>query len=92
MQTKTLQLRIKDKHSAWLRASAKEVNQVFNFCNEVSAKACNPYSGKAKWLSGYDLQKLTTGLSKCDDWKTGIAVKLSNRGIPLLKSNYSIMF
>jgi len=48
-------LRLKDKHVAWLRSLAREVNQVFNFCNEVSMKASRPYSGKPKWLSGYDL-------------------------------------
>lgn len=65
--TKTLKLRIKDKHAAWLRGLAREVNQVFNFCNEVSMKASNPYHGKPKWLSGYDLQKLVAGATKGDD-------------------------
>jgi IS605 OrfB family transposase len=67
MQTKTLKLRIKDKHAAWLRGLAREVNTVFNFCNEVSMKASNPYSGKPKWLSGYDLQKLVSGSTKGED-------------------------
>ena len=62
--TKTLKLRIKDKHAAWLRGLAREVNQVFNFCNEVSMKASRPYFGKPKWLSGYDLQKLVAGATK----------------------------
>jgi putative transposase len=65
--TKTLKLRIKDKHVAWLRSLAREVNTVFNFCNEVSMKASNPYSGKPKWLSGYDLQKLVAGATKGED-------------------------
>lgn len=64
---KTLKLRIKDKHAAWLRSLAREVNQVFNFCNEVSMKASNPYNGKPKWLSGYDLQKLVAGATKGED-------------------------
>lgn len=67
VHTKTLKLRIKDKHAAWLGALAREVNQVFNFCNEVSMKASRPYSGKPKWLSGYDLQKLVAGATKGDD-------------------------
>jgi IS605 OrfB family transposase len=67
MQTKTLKLRIKDKHAAWLRGLAREVNQVFNFCNEVSMKASKPYNGKPKWLSGYDLQKLVAGATKGED-------------------------
>jgi IS605 OrfB family transposase len=65
--TKTLKLRIKDKHAAFLGSLAREVNTVFNFCNEVSMKASNPYNGKPKWLSGYDLQKLVNGATKGDD-------------------------
>jgi len=60
---KTLKLRIKDKHASVLVAMAREVNQVFNFCNETSLKAIQ---GRNKWLSGYDLQKLTAGYSKCE--------------------------
>lgn len=65
--TKTLKLRIKDKHVAWLRSLAREVNTVFNFCNEVSMRASNPFSGKPKWLSGYDLQKLVAGATRGED-------------------------
>lgn len=64
---KTLKLRIKDKHSATLMAWAREVNQVFNYCNEISQKASNPYNGKPKWLSGFDLQKQISGFVKCDE-------------------------
>ena len=71
MQTKTLQLRIKDKHCAVLRAWAVEVNSVWNFCNEVSHKAATPYTGKAKWLTGFDLQILTSGYVKCDGTAIG---------------------
>lgn len=61
--TKTLKLRIKDKHANVLRQMAREVNQVFNFCNETSSRAIRE---RCRWLSGYDLQKLTAGYSKCD--------------------------
>ncbi len=61
---KTLKLRIKDKHASVLGRMAREVNQVFNFCNETSARAIRE---RHEWLSGYDLQKLTAGFSKCDD-------------------------
>ena len=33
-----LRLRVKDKHAAWLCGLAREVNTVFNYCNELSAK------------------------------------------------------
>lgn len=61
--TKTLHLRIKDKHAKVLTAMAREVNQVFNFCNETSQRAIRE---RHQWLSGYDLQKLTNGFSQCD--------------------------
>ena len=37
--TKTLRLRIKDKHARVLSAMAREVNQVWNYCNETSHRA-----------------------------------------------------
>lgn len=66
--TKTLRLRIKDKHTKALAAMAREVNQVWNFCNETSHRAIRE---RHQWLSGYDLQKLTNGFSKCDDVQIG---------------------
>lgn len=66
--TKTLTLRIKDKHASVLRAMAREVNQVFNFCNETSNRAIRE---RNQWLSGYDLQKLTAGYSKCEGVTVG---------------------
>ena len=61
--TKTLRLRIKDKHANVLTVMARQVNQVFNFCNESSHRAIRE---RHEWLSGYDLQKLTNGFSKCE--------------------------
>ncbi len=61
--TKTLRLRIKDKHRKVLAAMSREVNQVWNYCNETSARAIRE---RRSWLSGFDLQKLTNGFSKCD--------------------------
>jgi putative transposase len=66
--TKTLRLRIKDKHAKVLSAMAREVNQVWNFCNETSHRAIRE---RHQWLSGYDLQKLTNGFSKCDGVQIG---------------------
>ena len=65
MQTavKTLKIRVKDKHASVLRRMARDVNQVFNFANETSSRAIRE---RGKWLSAYDLQKLTAGYSKCD--------------------------
>lgn len=63
-EIKTIKLRIKDKHASALSAMARDVNTVWNYCNEVSMKASNPYHGKPKWMSGYDLQKQTAGFTK----------------------------
>ena len=66
--TKTLRLRIKDKHARVLSAMAREVNQVWNYCNETSHRAIRE---RSQWLSGYDLQKLTNGFSKCEGVQIG---------------------
>ncbi len=46
-----------------LRNMAREVNTVWNFANETCQKATRD---RGKWLSAYDLQKLTAGYTKCD--------------------------
>jgi putative transposase len=61
---KTIHVRVKDKHASVLRQMAREVNTVFNFCNETALKALRD---RSKWLSGYDLQKLAAGYCTLDD-------------------------
>ncbi len=68
VKTKTLSVRVKDKHAALLRQMAYEVNQIFNLANEITSKA---YSNAGefgaqvpKWLTAYDVQKQTSGLPK----------------------------
>ncbi len=62
MATKTIKIRIKDSTSAKkLKNMSRSVNFVWNYCNETSFKAIRYNS---EWLSGYDLQKLTTGSGK----------------------------
>ena len=58
--TKTLRVRIKDKHVALLRRMAKEVNTVWNYCNQANRDHWRKYH---QHLTGYDLNKLTTGSS-----------------------------
>ncbi len=60
---KTLKLRVKDKHAGLLHKMACQVNQVWNFVNETSARSIRDHRG---FLSGYDLQKYTAGYTKCD--------------------------
>jgi len=65
---KTLQVRIKDKHARVLCEMAREVNFVWNFCNETSQRAIRE---RHQFLSGFDLQKLTKGYSKCEGVQIG---------------------
>ena len=62
METKTLHLRLKSKNTKYLARWASEVNFVWNFVNELTVKA---WKRDRKWLSGFDVQKYTTGVTKC---------------------------
>jgi hypothetical protein len=62
---RTLRLKVKAEGYAWLNAAAIEVNQVWNFANATSYKAARPFAGQPKWLTAFDLDKLTAGASKC---------------------------
>jgi putative transposase len=62
---RTLRLKVRRESYPWLNAAAIEVNQVWNFANATSYKAACPFAGKAKWLSAFDLDKLTAGATEC---------------------------
>jgi IS605 OrfB family transposase len=57
----TYKFRLKDTCDSELRRQARAVNLCWNFCNETQQQAVK--RGR-KWLSKYDLQKLTAGASK----------------------------
>lgn len=57
----TLKFRLRDKHAAVLCRQARSVNLVWNYCNETQKKAAQ---ARRKWLSVYDLMKLTAGAGK----------------------------
>ena len=59
--TRVLRLRIKDKHAAWLRAQAREVNFVWNFINELSGRV---FERERRFIGAYELQKYTDGATK----------------------------
>jgi putative transposase len=63
--TRTLRVKVKAEGYAWLNAASIEVNQAWNYANETSYKAARPFAGKPKWLTAFDLDKLTAGASKC---------------------------
>lgn len=58
---RTLRVRIKDKHASWLNSQARDVNFVWNYCNELSYRSIREHG---KFLTAYDLQKYTDGSTK----------------------------
>ncbi|WP_232090491.1 RNA-guided endonuclease InsQ/TnpB family protein [Billgrantia diversa] len=60
-QTKTLKVRVKDKHAAHLGRMARSVNFVWNYLNELSARATRE---KGLFLSAYDMDRYTKGAGK----------------------------
>ena len=58
---RVLRLRLKDKHAAWLRELAGEVNFVWNYANELSFKV---WQRERRFMSGYDIDTYTSGASK----------------------------
>jgi putative transposase len=65
--TRTLRLKIRAEAYPWLSAAAVEVNEVFNYCNETSLKAATRTDIKRKWMTGFDLCKLTAGATQYFD-------------------------
>src|SRR5260221_13317251 len=55
---RVLRLRVKDKHAAWLCGLAREVNTVFNYCNELSVKV---FERERRFLSGFDSGRFSKG-------------------------------
>jgi hypothetical protein len=59
---RTLRLKVKKEAYPWLEAAATEVNQVWNWCNEVSRDAADRCRrSQPRFLSGFDLDKLSAG-------------------------------
>ena len=52
---------MKDKHRAWLNEQAREVNFVWNYCNELSQKILKR---EGRFAGHFELQKYTDGASK----------------------------
>ncbi|AYN96806.1 transposase [Pseudomonas sp. LTJR-52] len=60
-QTKTLKVRVRDKHVPLLRQMARSVNFVWNYLNELSARSIRERGG---FLSAYDFHPYTKGAAK----------------------------
>ncbi len=61
LATRVLRLRLKDKHAAALRAMARDVNLVWNYCNELSAKV---FERERRFIGAYELHQYLAGASK----------------------------
>ncbi len=59
--TKTLKVRVKDKHAPLLRQMARSVNFVWNYLNELSHRSIRE---RGVFLSVFDLQKYTNGCAR----------------------------
>ena len=60
-KTKTLKVRVKDKHAKQLRKMVGSVNFVWNYINELSSHSIRE---RREFLSVYDIHKYTTGANK----------------------------
>jgi IS605 OrfB family transposase len=61
---RTLRLKVKAESYPWLNAAAIEVNQVWNYANQISTRAARPFVGRPRWLNNYQLDKLTAGATE----------------------------
>lgn len=59
--TKTLQVRVRDKHAPLLRQMARSVNLVWNYLNELSHRSIRE---RGVFLSAFDLHPYTKGAGK----------------------------
>lgn len=59
--TKTLKVRVKDKHRPLLNQMARSVNLTWNYVNELSHRSIKE---RGVFLSAYDIQKYTNGAGK----------------------------
>lgn len=61
VRIRVLRLRLKDKHAAALRAMARDVNLVWNYCNDLSARILDR---ERRWVGASELQRYLAGASK----------------------------
>lgn len=86
--TRTLRLKVRPESYRWLEAAAIEVNQVWNWCNEISAKAARPYVGKGKWLSGFVLNNLSAGATQCFEYIGADSIQRVNQEYALKRRQF----
>lgn len=69
-QTRVLRLCLTDRHAAQLHAMSRDVNLVWNYCNELLAKV---FERKRRFIGAYDRHKYLAGASK-EELSVGSAV------------------
>ena len=60
----TLKVRIRDRHASLLRAMSREVNTVWNYCNDLSERMIRE---RNHWPTGFDLHPYLKGSTYCFD-------------------------
>ena len=85
---RTLRLKVKREGYAWLNAAVIEVNQIWNFANATSDKAARPFSGRPRWLTGFDLDKLTAGASECFEHVGSDTIQRVNAGFATRRKQF----
>jgi Putative transposase DNA-binding domain len=75
---RVLRLRVKDKHAPWLAGLAREVNTVFNYCNELSAKV---FERERRFLSGYRTGPQGLGGLGIRGWQCGVCGAIHDRDV-----------
>ena len=61
---RSLRLKVKRESYPWLNAAAAEVNVLWNWAAEISAKAARACARMPKWLTGFDLNNLFSGAAE----------------------------
>ena len=72
--TKTIHCKVRDECVRWLNKAAREVNQVWNYSNELHHKAYHNYHGKRTLLSAFDLNRYIAG---CGDVFSHIGIDIA---------------
>jgi transposase len=89
---RVLRLLVKDKHAKWLSDLAREVNIVFNYCNELSAKV---FERERAWFKEVDEAFSTQICSVCNSragpkgreglgirgWRCGVCAAVHDRDV-----------
>lgn len=62
--TRVLRVRVKDRHAAWLSQLSREVNTVWNYCNDLQIRV---FERERKFLTGFDFWPYLKGCTRGDD-------------------------